>query len=93
MHAVQSVFPSIYGRYECSWHRLNDRLPQESLFAPVLFNLYLSDISETLSKQFQYADDIALTYQANSFLECETNLEADIERLKTPVRLDVGHST
>jgi Reverse transcriptase (RNA-dependent DNA polymerase) len=49
--------------------------------APVLFNLYLSDITDTLSKQFQYADDIALTYQANSFPECATNLEADLERL------------
>jgi Reverse transcriptase (RNA-dependent DNA polymerase) len=49
--------------------------------AHVLFNLYFSDISETLSKQFQYADDIALTYQANSFPECETSLEADLERL------------
>jgi hypothetical protein len=42
--------------------------------AHLLFNLYFSDISETLSKQFQYADDIALTYQANSFSECETSL-------------------
>jgi hypothetical protein len=47
--------------------------------APVLFNLDLSDSPETLSKQFQYADDIALTYQANSFPECETSLEADLD--------------
>jgi hypothetical protein len=31
-----------------------------------LFSLYLSDISSTLSNQFQYADDIALTYQHES---------------------------
>jgi Reverse transcriptase (RNA-dependent DNA polymerase) len=31
----------------------------------------------------QYADDIALTYQAQSFAECETSLEADLERLSS----------
>jgi hypothetical protein len=30
---------------------------------------------------FQYADDIAVTYQAKTFDECENNLEADIEVL------------
>jgi Reverse transcriptase (RNA-dependent DNA polymerase) len=63
------------------WHRLNDGLPQESVLAPILFSLYLSDIPSTLSKQFKYADDIALTYQAASFTECEANLEVDLERL------------
>jgi hypothetical protein len=28
-----------------------------------------------------YADDIALTFQANSFTECETTLEADLDKL------------
>jgi Reverse transcriptase (RNA-dependent DNA polymerase) len=50
--------------------RLNSGLPQGSVLAPMLFSLYLSDISSPLSKQFQYADDIVLTYQANSIPEC-----------------------
>jgi hypothetical protein len=41
----------------------------------------MSDILITVSKQFQYADDIALTFQANSFAECETTLEADLDKL------------
>jgi hypothetical protein len=41
----------------------------------------MSDIPITVSKQFQYADDIALTFQANSFAECETTLEADLDKL------------
>jgi Reverse transcriptase (RNA-dependent DNA polymerase) len=69
------------GDNSSKWHRLDDGIPQGSVLAPVLFNLYLSDIPETFSKQFQYADDIALTYQASSFPECETSLEADLERL------------
>jgi hypothetical protein len=42
---------------------------------PLLFSLFLSDIPSTLSNQFQYADDIPLTYQH------ETNLKVDLERL------------
>jgi hypothetical protein len=41
----------------------------------------MSDIPTTVSKQFQYADDIALTFQANSFAECETTLKADLDKL------------
>jgi hypothetical protein len=42
----------------------------------------MSDIPITVSKQFQYADDIALTFQANSFAECDTTLmEADLDKL------------
>jgi hypothetical protein len=33
------------------------------------------------AKVFQYADGIAVTYQAKTFDECENNLEADIEVL------------
>jgi hypothetical protein len=34
-----------------------NELPQGSVLAPILFNLYLSDVPFTLSKQFQYADN------------------------------------
>jgi hypothetical protein len=55
----------------------------------------MSDIPITVSKQFQYADDIALTFQANSFAECETTLEADLEKLdeffRAPVWLNSVH--
>jgi Reverse transcriptase (RNA-dependent DNA polymerase)/Endonuclease-reverse transcriptase len=64
------------------WRRLNNGLPQGSVLAPLLFSLYLADIPETRSKQFQYADDIALTYQADSFADCESCLEADLDILK-----------
>jgi hypothetical protein len=41
----------------------------------------MSDLPSTAAKVFQYADDIAVTYQAKTFDECENNLEADIEVL------------
>ena len=49
-----------------SWRRLNNNLPQDSVLAPCLFNLYTSDLPNTVSKKFIYADDLALVYQ------CET---------------------
>jgi hypothetical protein len=50
------VFP---GDKSIRWRRLNNGLPQGSVLAPILFNLYMSDIQITVSKQFQYADNIA----------------------------------
>lgn len=67
---------------QCSrWRRLNNGLPQGSVLAPILFNLYLSDLPSTSSNIFQYADDIAMTFQSRTFEECEINLEADLEVL------------
>jgi hypothetical protein len=39
----------------------------------------MSDLPPTAAKVFQYADDIAVTYQAKTFDVCGNNLEADIE--------------
>jgi hypothetical protein len=74
-------FQVFLGDKSSRWRRLNNDLPQGSVLARILFNLYMSDIPITVSKQFQYADDIALTFQAQSFAECETILEADLDKL------------
>jgi hypothetical protein len=41
----------------------------------------MSDLLSTAAKVFQYADDIAVIYQAKTFDECKNNLEAGIEVL------------
>jgi hypothetical protein len=41
----------------------------------------MSNLPSTATKVFQYADDIAVTYQAKTFDEYQNNLEADIEVL------------
>jgi hypothetical protein len=74
-------FQVFLGDQSSRWRRLNNGLPQGSVLAPILFNLYMSDLPPTAAKVFQYADDIAVTYQAKKFDECENNLEADIEVL------------
>jgi hypothetical protein len=49
------------------WRRLHNVLSQGSVLVPFLFSLYLIDIRTPLSNLFKYADDIALTYQHESF--------------------------
>jgi hypothetical protein len=74
-------FQVFLGDQSSRWRRLNNGLSQGSVLAPILFNLYMSTLPPTAAKVFQYADDIAVTYQAKTFDEFENNLEADIEVL------------
>jgi hypothetical protein len=68
-------FQVFLGDQRSRWRRLHNGLPQGSVLATILFNLYMSDLPPTAAKVFQYADDIAVTYQAKTFDECENNLE------------------
>jgi hypothetical protein len=74
-------FQVFLGDQSSRWRRLNNGLPQRSVLAPILFNLYKSDLPSTAAKVLQYAVVIAVTYQAKTFDECENNLDADIKGL------------
>jgi hypothetical protein len=67
-------FQVFFGDQSSRWRRLNNGYPQGSVLAPIFFNLYMSDLPSTAAKVFQYADDIAVNYQAKTFNECENNL-------------------
>lgn len=62
-------------------YRLNDGLPQGSVLAPLLFNIYISDLPVTTSRKFIYADDIALVSQNPDFQTSEDKLSRDLERM------------
>ncbi|UYV60390.1 hypothetical protein LAZ67_1001022 [Cordylochernes scorpioides] len=61
---------------------LNNGLPQGSVLAPLLFNVYTSDIPTTNSQNFLYADDIALLHQEQSFSTLEQILNEDLKKLE-----------
>jgi hypothetical protein len=73
-------FLQVFLGNQCSkWRRLNNGLPQGSVLAPILFNLYMSDLPSSSLNMFQYADDITLTHQARKFEECKIHLDEDLE--------------
>ena len=51
--------------------RLKDGVPQGSVLAPLLFNIYVSHLPPTTSSKFAYADDLALVHIAGDWRTLE----------------------
>ena len=64
-----------------AWRNQVNGLPQGSVLAPTLFNLYTTDLPVTISRRFIYADDICFGTQAQTFAELECNLSSDMARM------------
>lgn len=60
---------------------LNNGLPQGSVIAPALFNLYIADLPATTAHKFAYADDLAIAVKFKSHDTAERILEKDLEAL------------
>ena len=63
--------------------RLKNGVPQGSVLAPLLFNIYIHDLPDTLSKKYGYADDLAILMSNKSWEVTETGLTADMSTLST----------
>ena len=46
--------------------RLKNGVPQGSVLAPLLFNIYTYDLPSTISRKFGYADDLALLHSSGN---------------------------
>lgn len=66
---------------ESKWLTANNSLPQVSVLAPTLFNLYLHDIPITKTLMFQHADDIAIVHQSKKLKDGNNTLNADLATL------------
>ena len=64
-----------------SWQRQVNGLPQSSVLAETLFNLYSNDLPVTYSHSFIYSDDICCALQAETFSKIECTLTADLAHL------------
>ena len=74
-------FRVFIGDKTSKFRTLNNGLPQGSVLAPLLFNLYTSDLPQTISRKFIYADDLALTYRHNDFNTLENALSTDLDTM------------
>ena len=63
--------------------RLRNGVPQGSVLAPMLFNIYISDLPSTTSHKYGYADDLALLYSDRSWSKVEDVLTKDMAELAT----------
>ena len=75
--------------------RLKNGVPQGSVLAPLLFNIYTYDLSSMISRKFAYADDLALLHSSGNWKDLEGALSQDMSTLSAYLqtwRLKLNHT-
>ena len=75
--------------------RLKNDVPQESVLAPLLFNIYTYDLPFMISRKFAYADDLALLHSSGNWKDLEGTLSQDMSTLSAYLqtwRLMLNHT-
>lgn len=72
-------FCTYLGDEKSKMRKVKNGVPQGSVIAPALFNVYMGDMPETCSRKFGYADDWAIVAQSGDFNSIERTLSGDME--------------
>ena len=58
--------------------RLKNGIPQGSVLAPLLFNIYISDLPTLVSRKYSYADDLEIMHAGGDWPAVEGGLSKDM---------------
>ena len=75
--------------------RLKNGVPQRSVLAPLLFNIYTYDLPSMISRKLAYADDLALLHSSENWKDLEGTLSQDMFTLSAYLqtwRLKLSHT-
>ena len=72
-------YQTVLGDDRSKWRTLKNGVPQQSVLAQTLFNVYLSDLTEVQSTKF---GDLALAYQSKNKAHLEDVMSRDIQLLE-----------
>ena len=75
--------------------RLKNGVPQGSVLAPLLFNIYTHDLPSTVSRKYAYADDLALLHSSGNWKDLEGVLSHDMTTISSYLqtwRLQLSHT-
>ena len=75
--------------------RLKNGIPQGSVLASLLFNIYTCDLPSMISTKFAYADDLALLHSSGNWKDLEGTLSQDMSTLSAYLqtwRLKLSHT-